>query len=98
MVELRGPNDLSGWCNEDKTAAGYKAKHQKTAAPMQSFMNGIFVFFEMLLALDLTSLKSGAANLHDGECYFYSRSEIIAYNYFVWTVGFFLGLQFTHMD
>ena len=32
------------------------------------------------------------------DCKIYSKSEVFAYNYFVWTAAFFIGLQFTHMD
>lgn len=31
-------------------------------------------------------------------CKTYTLYEVFHYNYFVWTVGYFIGLQFTHMD
>jgi len=32
------------------------------------------------------------------DCNVYTKKQVFDYNYFVWTAGFFLGLQFTHMD
>ncbi len=31
-------------------------------------------------------------------CHIYKPLETFKFNYFVWTLGFFLGLQFTHLD
>jgi hypothetical protein len=31
-------------------------------------------------------------------CHEYSGPEVFHYNYFIWTVAFFIGLQFTHAD
>jgi len=28
----------------------------------------------------------------------YTDHEVFSYNYYLWTTGFFIGLQFTHMD
>lgn len=41
------------------------------------------------------SLKVGSS---DPTCYEYSSSEIFSYNYWIWMVGFILGLNFTHLD
>ena len=32
------------------------------------------------------------------ECHLYSQKEVFHYNYFIWTVAYFIGLQFTHLD
>lgn len=32
------------------------------------------------------------------ECKVYTRDQVFDYNYYIWTIGFFIGLQFTHMD
>jgi len=32
------------------------------------------------------------------ECHTYGSWELFKYNYFVWTLGLFLGLQWTHLD
>lgn len=37
-------------------------------------------------------------NSADPACYEYSSSELFHYNYFIWMVGFILGLNFTHLD
>ena len=31
-------------------------------------------------------------------CKTYTLQEVFKYNYMVWTLGYFIGLQFTHMD
>eukprot|EP00356_Strombidium_inclinatum_P007227 CAMPEP_0170487244 /NCGR_PEP_ID=MMETSP0208-20121228/6104_1 /TAXON_ID=197538 /ORGANISM="Strombidium inclinatum, Strain S3" /LENGTH=143 /DNA_ID=CAMNT_0010761467 /DNA_START=97 /DNA_END=525 /DNA_ORIENTATION=- len=31
-------------------------------------------------------------------CKKYSEWDVFSYNYFVWTLAFFIGIQFTHMD
>ena len=28
----------------------------------------------------------------------YTEKNVFEYNYFVWTLAFYIGLQFTHMD
>jgi hypothetical protein len=37
---------------------------------------------------------------HDSapECRTYTQDDVYNYNYHVWTVAYFVGLQFTHMD
>lgn len=38
-------------------------------------------------------------SLHDTpSCKEYSNKEVFKFNYLIWTVFFFLGLQFTHLD
>lgn len=32
------------------------------------------------------------------ECHLYSARELFNYNYFIWTLAYFVGLQFTHLD
>lgn len=32
------------------------------------------------------------------ECHLYTDDEVFYYNYLVWTLAYFIGLQFTHMD
>jgi hypothetical protein len=34
----------------------------------------------------------------DPVCREYTASEVFKYNYLVWGLAFFLGLQFTHLD
>jgi len=31
-------------------------------------------------------------------CHQYTDSDIFDYNYHIWTVAYFVGLQFTHLD
>ena len=31
------------------------------------------------------------------ECKTYTKHDIITYNFYIWTVAFFLGLQFSHL-
>lgn len=58
-----------------------------------SFTDAIIGVVGSVLALDLSSLKSAG-----GECKTFTKAEVALYNYLVWTTGFFLGLQFTHVD
>lgn len=32
------------------------------------------------------------------DCHDYSVSSVFKYNYLVWVLAFFVGLQFTHLD
>jgi hypothetical protein len=32
------------------------------------------------------------------ECHIYSNQEVFNYNFFIWTLAYFVGLQFTHLD
>ena len=59
VAELRGPHDLSGFCTSSDRTTGYKPVGN-VEQPMQSFSDAVAGFFEAILSLDLSSLKSAA--------------------------------------
>ena len=88
MVMLRGRYDLEGFCNQSETSHPYKQFQHTVLEVSKSVVEYIGVLF----GLNLQTYNES------NDCKIYSKSEVFAYNYFVWTAAFFIGLQFTHMD
>jgi hypothetical protein len=81
-VNLRGAYDLKSYCGQETIDTNGRGTVFGTADPMMQMMQSV----------------SRADYLGQGiGCRTYTDDQIFQYNYFIWTVGLFLGLQWTHM-
>lgn len=99
MVTLRGKDDLYSYCKSDlhnikllgQVEKSYGYLNMSAVTP-DSPLQEIFASIDMMDYV--TKRQTGSTP----ECHLYSESEIFNYNYFVWTLAYFVGLQFTHLD
>ncbi|CDW80395.1 UNKNOWN [Stylonychia lemnae] len=65
---------------------------QITNISLQAPLQHIFMSIEKYTHLQVLNTPKAP------HCYVYTDVEVFNYNYYVWTTGFVLGLQFTHLD
>lgn len=102
IVTKRQAHDLSGYCaseqiNENIAVSTTLSMLQTTKmmAPHQlddSISDSTLRLFHSIGELNLVGENSVPS------CKVYTNMEIFKFNYFVWTLGLFAGLQWTHID
>ncbi|CDW82951.1 UNKNOWN [Stylonychia lemnae] len=90
IVVLRQNYDLKSYC--DTTHRKPIKSPEMTDIDLQAPLQQIFMSIERLNHAQVLNTPNTP------HCYVYTDTEVFNYNYFVWTTGFVLGLQFTHMD
>eukprot|EP00347_Sterkiella_histriomuscorum_P013135 403365878 len=107
LVVLRQSTDMSSYCNANKTHA-YNIEVELMSELAEDIkMKPLHKIFKSIHQMDYLKQRIGSANhqpalqqsqVEQGECKIYSNEEVFNYNYYIFTVGYFVGLQFTHLD
>lgn len=107
MVTLRQKEDLSQYCNStrpDTRTLDYMNHANDYGFPQVLNMTAAQLSEEPLHKLFASIDRMDYLTKHHSdvtvppECHLYSKREIFWYNYLIWTLAFFIGLQFTHLD
>lgn len=95
-VVKRQAHDLSGYCEQtNDMVALTMLRDSNMIAPHElshSISDSTLRLFHSIGELNL----AGENTLP--ECHVYTNMELFKYNYLIWTLGFFAGLQWTHLD
>ena len=87
IVVLRQNYDLSSYCNSNHV--------HEMVAPILDTIDVKAPLHQLFISIEKMNYMASVAT---PQCHIYSDHEVFKYNYFLWTTGYFLGLQFTHMD
>eukprot|EP00347_Sterkiella_histriomuscorum_P019710 403340585 len=92
IVVLRQNEDLKSYCEQG---------HQREVIrdPIQTDINLNAPLHKIFMSIEKMNYGQRVAYTPPSpQCHEYTAQEVFHFNYFVWTLGFLLGLQFTHLD
>lgn len=84
---MRGKNDLSGYCDPLGIHKSPMTQKVNFEAMKDSMMQ---LFGSVQQAKYFEPNPVG--------CHFYTKEEIVNYNFYVWTIAMYIGLQFSHVS
>ena len=96
IVMLKQTYDLSSYCTpgQEHTTPNIHAITEN-AIHTVNYLNTDSVLPHIFMSIEKMNY---AGMLKTPACHLYTDYEVFFYNYYIWTTGFFIGLQFTHMD